>query len=182
MERAFIITEESNYFKALKEFESNYKNQSNNIFKFLKENGIKAEKYYLRGDGLCNVPFKEENMKEIVLGIIPTDEDNINFDKMLTKSDKYGLRYFKKRSLIGKKIAKYCVDKKLIINLSEPFVFDYLKTVGYGSFSRALLTIDNTKYALKVKSDSLREDDNPKGFIPIKLSEFYKYKESKTEN
>lgn len=181
MERAFIITEKSKYYKDLKKYEANYLSQVNSIFKFLNENGVESEKYLLRGDGFVNVAFEESDIEDIVLGIIPTEEDNINFNKMLTKTDKYGLRYFKKRSEIGKKVAKYCVDEEVVINLSEPHTFDYLESLGYSRYKRALISLDERNYALKVESDTLREDDIPYGFIPIKISEFYKYKEEKTK-
>lgn len=179
MERAFIVTSESKYHKELKIYEENYRNQIKAMNEFFELVGIETEKYYLRGDGRINKPFEEFRKNDIKLGIIPTDNDNVNFDKMLTRTDEHGSRDFRRNSKIGKELADYCIKNKVIINVREPEVRGYIESVGWRRYSRALLSMDDGNYALKVKSDSLREDDTPEGFIPIKLSEFYKLVEEK---
>lgn len=174
MERAFYITKESKYYKDLNRYIEMTKNQKSQVFKFLEENNIQAEKYYVRGDGMCNCPFGEFDKDDIRLYIIPTENDLQTIGKQLCRVvNDNGLCQFRANSKISKKFAQYCVDNEVIINILELDLRDYLKSINWMGYSQRKFPWKDGYY-LKVTSDLLKEDDNPEGFVPIKLSEFYK--------
>lgn len=176
MERAFLATKESEYYKDLENYFKMVKEQNKFINNFFENNNIKAEQYRVGGDGRCNRHFEEDNKKDIHLHIIPTEDDIKLYDNQLTKSIEHGLCKFRSNSKIGKLFAQECIDNKVIINILSLDLRDYFKLdwlYGY-SFQR----VPSEKgYYLKISSDGLKEDDIPQGFIPIKLSDFYKIKE-----
>jgi hypothetical protein len=100
---------------------------------------------------------------------------------MLRKENNYGLCPFKKKSKINKEFQNYCIETQIIINLSEPYLRDYLKSLDYGRYSRSLFKHEDVWY-LKVISDYLKDDDIPEGFTEIKLSEFYRIAEEIKED
>lgn len=181
MERAFIVTKESQYYIDAEDYLAKVKQQGEFVRKFLKEKGIESTQFYLSGNGFVNVPFGNYEKDNITLSIIPTENDTIKYDKQLTKPDEYELRRFKKVTKILKEFAQYCVDNKVVINLHEPDLRDYLKSMDWCSYSRQLIPHEQG-YCLKIASDLLKENDNPKGFIEIKLSEFYKALEEYEKN
>lgn len=181
MERAFLVTKESKYYKDLEEYLNMVNEQKKFINKFFKNNNINAKKYNVGGNGSCNSPFSEDSKKDIFLRIVPTEEDLNLYEKQLTKADQYNLRRFKSNSKIGKLFAQECIDNKVIINILSLDLRDYFKIdwiYGY-SFQRVPC---QEGYYLNISSEGLKEDDNPVGFTPIKLSEFYKKLEEYKEN
>lgn len=176
MERAFLATKESQYYKDLENYFKMLKEQNKFINKFFKENNISAEQYRVRGNGWCNVYFEEYDKKDINLYIVPTENDLKLYAKQLTKPNENGLCKFRNNSKIGKLFAQECVDNKVIINILSLDLRDYLKSLDWGRYSFQRVPSE-VGYYLKVSSDFLKEDDIPEGFIPIKLSEFYKIKE-----
>lgn len=91
MKRAFYVTKESKYYKDLIEYIEMTKNQKLQVFKFLEENGIQAEKYYVRGDGMCNCAFNEFDKDDIRLYIMPTENDLKTIGKQLCRANNNGL-------------------------------------------------------------------------------------------
>lgn len=177
MERAFIISEESSYFQQWQEYCKTADKQKEFINRFFKENEIEATTYMVSGTGLCGVPFNEDSKKDIWLYIDPTENDLLKFEKILTKpNSRHGLRAFKKTSKISKDFAQKCIDKQIVINLYEPRVSSYFKSLGYMGCGYTLLPYNGELY-IKVDSNYLKTDDTPEGFKEIKLSEFYKIKE-----
>lgn len=174
MERAFYITKESKYYKDLNRYIEMVELQKSFVRQFLKENNIEAIKYHVGGDGMCNYPFDEFSKDNIRLYIIPTENDLKTIGKQLCRVvDDNGLRQFRANSKISKKFAQYCVDNEVIINILGLDLRDYLKSINWMGYSQRKFPWKDGYY-LKVTSDLLKEDDNPEGFIPIKLSEFHK--------
>lgn len=172
MERAFLVTKESQYYKDIQEYIDMIQNQKQQVVDFTKDKGIEANEYSVSGDGGCNCSFGEFDKKEITFYIVPTENDIEKFQKQLLKPLSNGLRQFRKSSKIAKEFQQYCVDNKVIINILQPDLRDYLKSMGWVGYRRQMVEC-NQGYYLKVESELLKESDNPKGFIPIKTSEFY---------
>lgn len=173
MERAFLITKESDYYKDFQDYMDKVKCQKEFVKKFFKENNISAEKYYVGGNGCCNCPFDENEKNEIRLSIIPTNEDLEKYEKQLNKKDKYGFRDFRGNSKISKLFADYCVENEVLINITRLDLRDYLKSMDWVGYEFQRVPCPDGFY-VRVSSQLLKKDDNPKGFVPIKLSEFYK--------
>lgn len=173
MERAFLVTKESKYYKDLEEYFNMVNEQKEFVKEFFKNNNINAEEYNVGGNGGCNSPFGEYSKKDIFLRIVPTEDDLRLYEKQLTKADQYNLRRFKSNSKIGKLFAQECIDNEVIINILSLDLRDYLTSIGWYRYSFQRIPCEEVYY-LKVVSDFLKEDDVPLGFTPIKLSEFYK--------
>lgn len=73
-----------------------------------------------------------------------------------------------------------CVKNEIIINNSRPDLRDYFESLGWHALNYCHIPCKEGYY-LRIKSEYLKEDDNPKGITPIKLSEFYKYQETYKE-
>lgn len=173
MEKSLIVNKESKYYKDLMQYIECSEQQRKFVFKFLKEKGIEAERYYIGGDGMCNCAFDKYLKGNIRLHILPTENDLNKFGKMLTKADTYGLQTFKKNSVITKDFADRCINEKIIINLLEPDFRDYFKSIDWQAYSYKQFEYNSQLY-LKITSEALKADDIPEGFTEIKLSEFYK--------
>ncbi|ENJ9653510.1 hypothetical protein AB2T14_001118 [Clostridium botulinum] len=180
MEKAFIVSKESELFKDIEKYRKLEKQQREFINKFFKENNIEANQYRVSGDGFCNVPF-EDYEETITLYIIPTDKDKEKFGKMLNKPGKRYLQAFRKTSKIAKDFRKQIVDEHIVINLDQPRIGDYFKSISWFGCNFSLFEHKNIMY-LRVNSEALKEDDNPKGLTEIKLSEFYKVQEELEKN
>jgi hypothetical protein len=172
MERSFIATEECEYYKDNKRYESLAMQQKQFVKEFLLEKGIEATKYIVGGNGFVNQPFRECSKKDIILSIEPTMNDLVTFGRYLTKPDQHNLCSFKKNSKIAKDFAKKCIDEQIIINLWSPKPRDYFKSISYMAYSYQQFEYDNKLYII-VKSEYLKEDDTPTGFNEIKLSKYY---------
>lgn len=181
MEKAFKIENNAKYYIDLEKYIDNANQQRKLVDEFLKSKKIEATQYRVGGSGSVNKPFEEYNKDEIILDILPTEKDKENFGKMLRKENDYGLCSFKKKSKINKEFQDYCIETQIIINLYQPDLRDYLKSLDWYKYSRALIKHDDYWY-LKVQSDLLKDDDVPEGFIEIKLSEFYKVVEESKED
>lgn len=173
MEKSFIVNKESQYHKDIDKYIELSKQQSEFVEIFCKEHNIEAKEFCVGGDGLMNRPFEDWYKDDIKFSIIPTENDLNNHSKMLRKPDSYGLCTFKKKSKLAKIFAQRCVDEKIIINLYSYRISDYFKSLSYHGCNYSRFVLDDIMY-LKVKSDYLKEDDIPEGFIEIKNSEFYK--------
>ncbi|BAO04768.1 uncharacterized protein CBO05P1_049 [Clostridium botulinum B str. Osaka05] len=179
MEKTYIAQKSSEYYQDLQKYIQNSKEQSKLVFNFLDKNNIEAQRYYLCGDGACDKPFSEEDKKDISLSIIPTDEDKEKLNKQLCKPDQYDLCSFKKNSKIGKEFAQYCIDNKIIINLLKPRIGDYFESkspnnLSLGGYRLSQFEMEDKLY-VKLDSHKINEETKtPKGFLEIKLSEFYK--------
>jgi hypothetical protein len=181
MEKAFRIESNAEYYIALEKYIANADEQRRLVNEFLKNHNIEANKYRVGGSGFVNKPFKEFNKDEIVLEILPTEKDKENFGKMLKKENDYGLCGFKKKSKISKEFQDYCIETNMIINIHQPDLRDYLKSLDWYKYSRSLIKHEDIYY-LKVQSDLLKDDDIPEGFTEIKISEFYKVVEESKED
>ena len=181
MEKAFRIESNAKYYIDLEKYIANADQQRKLVDNFCKSKGIESTRYRVGGDGFVNKPFEEHEKEDIGLDIIPTEKDKENFGKMLRKENNYGLCPFKKKSKINKDFQNYCIETQMIINLSEPYLRDYLKSLDCGRYSRSLFKHEDVWY-LKVISDYLKDDDIPEGFTEIKLSEFYRIAEEIKED
>lgn len=180
MEKAFLITKESDYYKKLTEYINMENEQKAAITEFFKSNGIESQKYCLRGDGSINQRYSKSDIDNITLRIIPTKNDDIIFSKQLSKADKYGLRKFKKNSKIGKAIVDFCKDKDIVINIFPPQLSDYIPSLYKYSINR--FPCEQGCY-LKIYSEyNIDENNISNGFIPIKMSEYYMEYEKYTNN
>ncbi|APC82195.1 hypothetical protein [Clostridium botulinum] len=175
MEKAFIVSKESELFKDIEKYKKLRNKQRKFINKFFEENGIEANQYRVSGDGFCNVPF-EKYEETITLCIIPTDKDKEKFSKVLNKPDERYLQAFRKTSKIAKDFRKQIVDEHIVINLYQPRMSDYFESIGFYGCGFTLFEHKNIMY-LRVNSEFLKEDDIPKGLTEIRLSEFYKVRE-----
>lgn len=177
MERAFIVTKESKYFKSLEQYDLLRKQQIDFIDKFFKEKGIEATEYYMHGDGMVNCPFSEYEMDTIGLGINPTEKDVKKFGKILGKKDSYGLQHFRKNSKLAKEFKEKCINEQAIVNLYEPRVGEYFKDLFLNKHSTERFKMESQIY-IKLESDNLTKNETPEGFIEIKLSEYYATREN----
>ncbi|MFC0903917.1 hypothetical protein ACFHWD_04325 [Clostridium sp. MT-14] len=184
MEKCFIANEESKYNRDWKKYLHMVDKQRKFVNNFLKQKGINSQSYMVRGGGFVNIPFEESNKKDISLYIEPTKENLEQFSKQLCKPDKYNMCKFKQSSRINKEFAQLCIDNKVIINLYQPRVGDYIESLyryGIDQFPY------DDKLYFKINSESLTEETNvPEDWQEIKCSEFYitkeKYEQQKKEN
>lgn len=172
MEKAFIITKESEYSKELDKYIDLSNQQKKFINKYFAEKEIEAKAYQIGGNGGVNCSFKLCDVGDIHLYIEATENDLIKFGKMLCKADEIGIRRFKAKSEIGKDFAQRCIDEKVIINLWQPRISDYFKSISYRGCGMTRFVLNDIMY-MKIESDYLKDDEVPNGFIEIKLSEFY---------
>ena len=182
MKKYFIINKEAEYYKDFVEYRKLETQQRKFINKFFNEYNIEANDYMISGNGFCNVPFDEYDKSEIKLYIIPTDNDEKNFSKMLCKPHDYGLCQFKKSSKISKDFAQRCIDEQIVINLHEPRIGDYIKSLIFRCNTTRFM-YDGVIY-IKVESDYLtNETVIPVGFDEIKASEYHlKLEEMESKN
>lgn len=178
MERAFLVTKDSNYYKDVQKYVGMVQKQKQQVADFEKSVDIEANEYAVTGDGGCNCPFDEFDKSEIRFYIVPTKKDKTKFQKQLLKPMLNGLSQFRRNGKISREFQQYCVDNKVIINILQPDLIDYLKSIDWAGYTRQMIECDEGYY-LKVTSELLKEYDNPKGFIPIPMSEFYKKLEEK---
>ena len=177
MERAFIIEKESKYYRMLNIYEQ-YMDERNKVVKdFFNKKGIESTEYHMGGNGRCNAPFYHWEKEEIYLYIIPTDNDLTNFKTSFNKPLQNGLRKLRKNSKLLKEFQQICIDEQIIINITEPNLRDYFQSLGFNGYHQTRFIKNNNLYLL-VESDYLDKKEIPKNFIEIKLSEFYKIKES----
>ena len=177
MERAFIIEKESKYYRMLNIYEQYMNEQIKVVNDFFNKKGIESTEYYMGGNGRCNAPFYHWEKEEIYLYIIPTDNDLTNFKTSFNKPLENGLRKLRKNSELLKEFQQICIDEQIIINIIEPNLRDYFQSLGYKGYHQTRFIKNNNLYLL-VESDYLDKKEIPKNFIEIKLSEFYKIKES----
>lgn len=179
MERCFIVTKESKYFKDYEEFSKKEEQQSEFCKKFLDENSVEGNTYMVGGNGFMNVPFTESDKSEIGLSVEPTENNLSKFNKMLCKPGRHGLCSFKKSSKISKEFSQECVDEKIVINLYSPRVSDCFVSLKHGMYgcSSQRFSYEDNLY-IKIGSEHLAADDTPDGFIEIKTSEYYRIAES----
>ena len=178
MERSFIATKESKYYIDLHKYMGLLERQRKFVDTFFSEKEIESIKYIMSGDGFINIPFDQEDVKDITLSIKPSENDVINFKTIICKPNKiHGLSAFKKSSNISKEFSQKCIDEKIIINLSSPRISDYFESLGYSGYEYTQFEYDNNLY-IKVDSKYLGEADIPEGFIDIRLSDFYIAKEN----
>ena len=181
MEKAFRLSKDSEMFKDYMKLIENVKFQKKCVFDFFKEHEIEASKYYLTGDGFCNRPFRESWKEDISLGIVPTKKDKEHFGNMLLKPLDNGIYMFRKRCKLIKLFQDYAIEKQFVINIYQPDMRDYFKSLGfYGYGLSRLISKDNLIY-IKISSDHLKDDDIPEGLEEIKISEFYAIRESEVE-
>lgn len=172
MEKAFIITKDSEYSKELDEYIDLSNQQKKFINKYFAENSIEATTYHMSGNGGVNSCFDDYEKHEISLSIEPTENDSIRFLGMLRKKNEYGLCKFKKNSSLLKDFAQRCIDEKVVINLWQPRISDYFKSIRYRGCGMTRFVLNDIMY-MKIDSDYLDDKEVPDGFIEIKLSEFY---------
>ena len=178
MERCFIATEKSDFFKALKKYSQLAKGQKKFINNFFKEKNIEANLYLIKGDGLVNRPFPQNDIGNIRLSIVPTENDIKKFGKILCKPNELELCAFRKSSNISTEFAQKCINEQIVINLFKPRIADYFSSLGFGIYGCTNERFFyNDKLYLKVASESLKKDDIPDGFHEIKLSKYYLTKE-----
>lgn len=176
MEKAFRIEKGSKYDTDLRKYIDNTNSQAKFVKEFFKTHNIETSRYYVGANGSVNKPFEEYNKDEIVLGIIATEQDKINFGKMLCKETREGMFDFRKKSKVNKEFQDHCIENQVIINLSEPDLRDYFKSMDWKGYGRSLFKNEDIWY-LKTESELLKDNDIPEGFIEIKLSEFYSIKD-----
>ena len=177
MERAFIIEKESKYYRMLNIYEQYMNEQIKVVNDFFNKKGIESTEYHMGGNGRCNAPFYHWEKEEIYLYIIPTDNDLTNFKTSFNKPLQNGLRKLRKNSKLLKEFQQICTDEHIIINITEPNLRDYFQSLGFNGYHQTRFIKNNNLYLL-VESHYLDKKEIPKNFIEIKLSEFYKIKES----
>ena len=177
MERAFIIEKESKYYRRLNICKQYMDERNKVVNDFFNKNGIESTEYHMGGNGRCNAPFYHWEKEEIYLYIIPTDNDLTNFKTSFNKPLQNGLRKLRKNSKLLKEFQQICIDEQIIINITEPNLRDYFQSLGFNGYHQTRFIKNNNLYLL-VESDYLDKKEIPKNFIEIKLSEFYKIKES----
>lgn len=182
MERCFIATKDSELFKDFDTYQEKAEVQRKFIKKFFIEKGIEGTCYHMSGTGIVGQPFDKDEKSNIGLSIEATEVNINKFNKMLCKPNQYKLCAFKKNSSMAKEFAQKCVDNKIIINLYEPDLRDYFKSLGYKGYTYERFIHEGELY-IRISSEYLKEDDIPRGFKVIKASEYYKILESlKEEN
>jgi len=122
-----------------------------------------------------NIDTKEYASTNDTFYIAPTEKDIENFDKILCKELKNGLRAFKTKSKIGK-AWKETLNDKGVQPLHKPMLMLYFNV--YGNTQSRLFAIDDKVYC-SFKSEY--NFSNPDGFIELKASEFFKIMEDENE-
>lgn len=152
MEKFYIVTENSSLNGAYWRYKNNVKEVNEYVKKFMEQEGIKANEYYVDAEKIY---------------IVPTEDDIINFDSRLNKELENGLRQFKLNSLVAKRWVDfvYCNDIEI---LRKPFVAAYFN--AYGRSKSRLFNIGDTVYC---SYENEFDFNNPNGFKEIKASEFY---------
>ena len=175
MERCFIVSKESKYYKDIIIHSEVEKTQHEFVKKFFIEKGIEGSTYVVRGNGCVNSPFKDYEKLEITFSIEPTEGNLTKFGKILCKPDRNDLCGFRKNSSIAKEFAQKCIDEQIPINLFAPRVNDYFESLGNGLYGcNSQRFAHNDIVYLKVDGEYLTAEDTPVGFTEIKVSEFYK--------
>ncbi len=177
MERAFKIVVGSKVHEEWTQWVETREINRLFINEFFTKYGVESNPYTFGGDGYCNVPFEEDNKNKIYLGIKPTEDDLASFGSQLCKPNNRGVSYFKKSSKILKDFQQECIDKGIVINQTPLEIQGYFKSMGYTRHRVSHVPFDDT-WLVKIENDYLAADDNPEGFEPIKLSEYYTYVES----
>lgn len=173
MERAFIVSKDVGYGKALQRYCNIGKDRYDKVIDFLRVHSIQATGFHLGGDGVCNCSFSNYNKDNIQLAIVPTKEDeHLLGGILLSKVHNEGLRYLRRNSKLMREFQQYCVDEEIIINHHKPDLWDYFKSFSFERYSSQRFGLNDVFY-LKVDCDSLTEDDTPEGMTAIKLSEYY---------
>ena len=154
MEKYFIVTEESSLHKEHKEYSEFFTKMHKVAVHFMKKHEIEAREFYYMRD--C-------------FAIVPSDNDEINFNNILKKSTKNGLRFFRQNSKVNKDWVKTVEDSGIEWK-HRPWVPMYFDQRS-GRTSARLFDINDAVYcSLQQKA----EINTPKGFIEIKASEFFK--------
>lgn len=172
MEKCFIATKESQYFKNVVKYQEMFEKRREQIFEFLALKNIETRSCYVRGSGGVNSPFSDYEQSSISLYITPTDNDEKLLGKSLKKPIQYGLRDFRKGNKILKEFQQYCVDNRIVVNINAPEMRDYFKTIGWYKYESTQFPCEEG-YCIEIDSEFLKEDDIPQGFEVIKRSEFY---------
>lgn len=85
---------------------------------FFEQYKIKGKRYYICGKGDINVPFANDEKKNITLFIEDNKDNSINLEKHIKKTKKiFELLELKRSSNILKNFQDECVKKGIIINL-----------------------------------------------------------------
>ena len=154
MEKFYIVTEESSLNKQYWEYKNNVKEVNEYVKKFMDQEDIKANEYYVNAE---------------LIYIVPSDEDLKNFNKKLNKTElEGGLRQFRLNSDIAKRWINFVKENDIKFK-HKPFVGTYFNT--YGRSKSRLFNIGNTVYC---SYETEFNFNNPNGFKEIKASEFYK--------
>lgn len=171
----YIVTNEK-FLKEIEDFEENERKRDEFVKEFFQKNDISGTKYYIRGDGFCNVPFKERDKEDIQLYIEDCEENNQKFRKQLLKKvsfkDNY-LRRFRKGCSLLKTFQNECVEKGIVINNLSPREGDYFDELHMGGYSVARFFYEG-KYYLQLETSVFKSiTPTYEGFEEIKGSEFY---------
>lgn len=178
MERAFIISKETDYYKRVEKYIEDSKKQKEVVKDFFIKNEIDlSTQFYVSGNGFINRPFSEHDKSDINLYIIPSEKDELKLNKALCKPIENGLRKFKKGNKLLKEFQNMCIDNNVVINLDYPDLRGYFKSLEYRGYKRSSFHKDENIYLL-VESPYLSKDEMLDGFTEIKISEFYKLQES----
>jgi hypothetical protein len=176
MERSFIATKESRYYKNFIKYQEDAERQRVFVKEFFKKSGVETREFYIIGDGMVGIPFDDYDKKNITLAIMPTEKDINSFGKYLLKPDHIGLRAFRKNSKFAKVFAQKCIDEQIVINIYHLDLRDYFKSIDCASYNYSRIPCEEGFY-IKIESKGLNESEIPEGFTEIKLSEFHKAKE-----
>jgi len=176
MERCFIANKESQYNQDWDRYLHITNKQRDFVNTFFSKKSINGESYMIRGTGGVNIPFEEYDKKDINLYIEPTQENCKIFAKQLCKTNQEtNLCKFKQSSKISKEFTKLCIDNKVIINLYQPHIGDYI--ISLYRYSINQFPYNNNLY-LKIDSESLtKETSIPTDWQEIKCSYFYTIKD-----
>ena len=175
----YYIVKNQNFLQEARFVEKAKAYRNEFIIDFFKEYGIDGNSYYIHGNGFCNVPFSEEERKEICLAIMMTEQNKINFGSQLKKNPmRCGLFEFKKSSPILKEFQKVCVTRQIVINLLENFVGDYFSELHFGGFSTEYFENNDITYLKVATSQHSSITPKNEGFTEIKASEYFKVLET----
>lgn len=162
MEKFFIVTEQSELHRDYFDWKNNLEEIRLLICEFFDRNDIETTQYGFHGDNLC---------------IVPTENDLVKFNNVLSNEVMEQLRPFKGNSKIQKAWVK-TLEENNLERKRKPYVPMYFPLHGGGRISSRLFDIDDIVYCSFSNSWDIK---TPEGMIEIKASKFWETVEDAEE-
>ena len=175
-EVAYKISKDSDYAKEYARYERDEKRRLELCEKFAKEKGITGSKFAIAGDGSVNMPFNENQKRNIYFFIEDNELNRERFKGSLKKKSSLSraLRVFSRNSKVSKEFAKRCIDEGIVVNNHNPDAWAYLEDLKRlnSEYKYSLFESGDFMY-MKIDMERRIDITAPEGFEEIPVSEFY---------